>query len=100
MIARMASDFCPLESGISGRPAVIRLFSGLTLMWAGVHLLSAGTTFAMLVSLPTTTFVALKSFVSLAITISAVLLTVSWAMRTARSENLVFAAVRASPSEN
>ena len=100
MIARMASDFCPLESEISGRPAVIRLFSGLTLMWAGVHLLSAGTTFAMLVSLPTTTFVALKSFVSLAITISAVLLTVSWAMRTARSENLVFAAVRASPSEN
>ncbi|MCU1468283.1 MAG: putative rane protein [Actinomycetia bacterium] len=99
MIARMASDFCPLESDISGRPAVIRLFSGLTLMWAGVHLLSAGTTFAMLVSLPTTTFVALKFFVSLAITISAVLLTVSWAMRTARSENLVFAAVRRHPSE-
>ncbi|MDQ1476962.1 MAG: hypothetical protein QOE62_2191, partial [Actinomycetota bacterium] len=53
----------------------------------------------MLVSLPTTTFVALKFFVSLAITISAVLLTVSWAMRTARSENLVFAAVRQHPPE-
>ncbi len=94
MIARMASDFCPVDSEISGRPAVARLFTGLTLMWAGVHLVSAGTTFAMLVSLPTTTFVALRSFVSLAITISAVVFTVSWALRTARSENLVFAPVQ------
>jgi hypothetical protein len=93
MIARMASDFCPLDSEISGRPAVTRLFSGLTLMWAGVHLLSAGTTFAMLVSLPTTTFIALRSLVSFAITISAVVFTVSWALRTARSENLVLAPV-------
>jgi len=93
MIARLASDFCPLDSEISGRPAVIRLFSGLTLMWAGVHLLSAATTFAMLVSLPTTTFVALRTFVSLGITISAVVFTVSWALRIARAENLVFAPV-------
>jgi len=93
MIARMASDFCPVDSEISERPAVIRLFSGLTLMWAGVHLLSAATTFTMLMSLPTTTFVAVRSFVSLTITISAVVFTVSWAMRTARAENLVFAPV-------
>lgn len=99
MIARMAGDFCPLHPDIASRAGIVRLFSGLTLMWAGVHLLSAGTTFAMLVSLPTPTFVALKSFVSLAITISAIVFTVSWAMRTARSENLVFAAVRLPPPE-
>ena len=93
IIARMASDFCPLDDEISARPRVTRLFSGLTLMWAGVHLLSAATTFAMLVSLPTATFVALRSVVSLTITTSAVMLTVSWAMRTAQSENLVFAPV-------
>ena len=93
MIARMASDFCPLASDISNRPAVVRLFSGLTLMWAGVHLISAGTTFTMLVTLPTTTFVALKTIVSLAITISAIVLTISWALRIAHSENLVFAPV-------
>ena len=95
MIARMASDFCPLDSEIVARPGVVRLFSGLTLMWAGVHLLSAGTTFTMLMTLPTTTFVALKTVVSLAITISAIVLTVSWAIRTAHSENLVFAPVAA-----
>ena len=94
MIARMASDFCPIDSEISSRPAVIRLFSGLTLMWAGVHFLSAGMTFAMLVSLPTTTFVPLKTVVSLALTISAVVFTVTWAMRTAHAENLVFAPLR------
>jgi len=93
MIARMASDFCPLAPEIACRPGVVRLFSGLTLLWAMVHLLSAATTFTLLVSLPTPTFVAVKSLVSLAITISAVVLTVSWSIRTARAEDLVFARV-------
>ena len=93
MIARMASDFCPLAPEIARRPGVVRLFSGLTLFWAGVHLLSAATTFTLLVSLPTTTFIAVKSFVSLGITISAIALTVSWSIRTARTEDLVFARV-------
>jgi uncharacterized membrane protein len=93
IIARMASDFCPLSPEIARRPGVIRLFSGLTLFWAGVHLLSAATTFSLLVLLSTPTFVAVRSFVSLAITISAVVLTVSWSIRTARAENLVFARV-------
>ena len=96
MIARMASDFCPLAPEIACRPGVVRLFSGLTLLWAVVHLLSAATTFSLLVLLSTPTFVAVRSFVSLAITISAVVLTVSWSIRTARAEDLVFARVRGS----
>jgi uncharacterized membrane protein len=91
MIARMASDFCPLAPEIASRPGVVRLFSGLTLMWAIVHLLSAAATFTLLVSLPTPTFVAVRSVVSLAITVAAVVLTVSWSIRTARAEDLVFA---------
>jgi hypothetical protein len=90
IIARMAGDFCPITPDIAERPAVVRLFAGLTLMWAGVHLLSAGTTFAMLMSLPTGTFIALKSVISLAITISAVAVTIHWSIRTARAENLIF----------
>jgi intracellular septation protein A len=93
MIARMASDFCPLSPEIACRPGVVRLFSGLTLLWAGVHLLSAATTYTLLVSLSTPTFVAVKGLVSLAITISAIVLTVSWSIRTARAEDLVFARV-------
>jgi hypothetical protein len=91
VVARMASDFCPLAPDVIARPAVARLFSQLTLVWAGVHLLSAGTTYALLVSLPTPTFIALKTAVSLAITICAVVFTVSWSMRTARAEDLIFA---------
>jgi len=93
MIARMASDFCPLDAELSARPAIVRLFSGLTLMWAGVHLLSAGTMFVLLVSLPTTTFVALKTVVSLAITVTAIVFTVTWSIRTAHREDLIFAPV-------
>jgi hypothetical protein len=93
MIARLASDFCPIQAEIAGRPGVVRLFSGLTLMWAGVHLVSAAATFVLLMSLPTPTFVAIKSVLSLAITISAITLTIAWALRTARAENLVLAPV-------
>ena len=93
MIARMASDFCPLSPEIACRPGVTRLFSGLTLLWAVVHLLSAATTFTLLVSLSTPTFVAVRSFVSLGITIGAIVLTVSWSIRTALAEDLVFARV-------
>jgi hypothetical protein len=95
MIARMASDFCPLSPEIACRPGVVRLFSGLTLLWAGVHVLSAAATFTMLMSLSTPTFIAVRSFVSLAITISAVVLTILWSIRTARAEDLVFARVSA-----
>lgn len=91
MIARMASDFCPLTPEIAGRAGIVRLFSGLTLMWACVHLLSAAMTFTLLETLPTTTFVALKGILSLALTITAIICTVSWSVRTAHAENLVLA---------
>jgi intracellular septation protein A len=93
IIGRLAGDFCPLSPEIANRPAVLRLFSGLTLLWAGVHLLTAATTFALLVSLPTESFVALKGVACLAITIGAIVLTVSWSIRTARAEDLVMARV-------
>jgi hypothetical protein len=93
IIGHLASDFCPLTPEIASRPAIVRLFTGLTLLWAGVHLLTAATTFGLLVSLPTTTFVLLKTLVSLVITIAAIVLTVSWSIRTARSEQLVMARV-------
>jgi hypothetical protein len=91
IIGRLAGDFCPLSPDIANRPAIVRLFTGLTLLWAGVHVLTAATTFGLLITLPTTTFVLLKSLVSLAITISAIVLTVSWSIRTARAEDLVMA---------
>jgi hypothetical protein len=93
LVARFASDFCHFAPEIGDRPRVVRLFRGLTLLWAGVHIVTSAATFGMLVSLPTAAYVPLKTVACLGITIAAIVLTVSCAIRTARSENLVFARV-------
>lgn len=95
VIARFASDFCLLAPEITDRPRVVRLFRGLTWLWAGVHVVTSAATFGMLVSLPTATYVALKTVACLTITIAAIVVTVSFSIRTARTENLVFATVPA-----
>ena len=91
LVARFASDFCHFAPEIGDRPRVVRLFRGLTLLWAGVHVVTSVATFGLLVSLPTSTYILLKTIACLAITVTAIVLTVSCAIRTARSENLVFA---------
>lgn len=94
VIARLAADFCHLDADVAGRPAIVSLFRGLTLLWAGVHVLSALSTFGMLVTLPTATYVAVKSVVSLLITVTAIVVTVTWSVRIAHREQLVLAPVR------
>ena len=91
LIARIAHDFCPISPEVATRPSVVRLFVGLTLLWATVQIVSAGTTLGMLFSLPTTLFVVLKPAASLLISAAAVTITVCWALRIARREELVFA---------
>lgn len=93
VVARFASDFCEFTPEIGGRPRVVRLFRGLTLLWAGVHIVTSVATFALLVSLPTATYVLLKTVACLSITVAAIALTVSCSIRTARNEGLVFATV-------
>jgi hypothetical protein len=91
LIARIAHDFCPISPEVASRPSVVRLFAGLTLLWATVQLVNAGATLGMLLSLPTTLFVVLKPAASLLISTTAVTITVCWALRTAHREALVFA---------
>jgi hypothetical protein len=91
VIARLAHDFVPLHPEVAGRPAIIRLFVGLTLLWAGVHLLTAAITFSLLVTLPVPQFVALKTVATLSVSVAAIAITIVMALRTARREGLVFA---------
>jgi uncharacterized membrane protein len=93
IISRLAHDFCPLSPEIASRPSIKRLFSRLTLLWAGVHLLSAVATFLLLISLSTPTFVLVKTALSIVITCGAIVLTIASAIRTATAENLVLARV-------
>jgi hypothetical protein len=90
LIARLAHDFVPLHPDVAGRPAIARLFAGLTLLWAGVHVLTAAATFSLLVTLPTPAFVALKTGACAAISAVAIAITVVLSLRTARREHLVF----------
>lgn len=88
LVAGLAADFCPLSDEVAGRPGVARLFRRLTMLWAGVHLATAAVTLGLLVSLPLTTFVAVKTAACLAITAIGVAVTVSSSLRTVRDEGL------------
>jgi hypothetical protein len=96
-IARVAHDFCPIPPEVAGRPSVMRLFAGLTLLWATVQVLNAAGTYGMLVSLPVTTFVALKTVMSLSLSATAIAITIAWALRTAKRERLTFAVTPVTP---
>jgi hypothetical protein len=89
LVGRLAADFCPLTPEIVSRPAVVRLFRGLTILWAAVNLVNAGVTWLLLVSLPLATFLAAKTVTCLVITVTGVVITVSWSVRTAHSEELL-----------
>jgi hypothetical protein len=89
LVGRLASEFCPLTPEDAMRPAVARLFRGLTVLWAGVNLASATTTLVLLLFLPVATFVAAKTISGLFITCLGIAWTVSWSLRTARREGMV-----------
>jgi hypothetical protein len=91
VIARLADDFCPICPEVARRPGVVQLFTGLTILWAGVHVVTAVITLGMLVSLSVPMFVALKTIACLGVTVAAIVITIVWALRTARNEHLAFA---------
>lgn len=88
LIARFAADFCPLSHDVGNRPAVLRLFRRLTYLWAGVNAIAAATSLTLLLTVPLPVFVGTATVAAWIITASGVVLTVSDAVRTARSEGL------------
>jgi len=90
LIARIAHDFCPISPEVASRPSVMRLFAGLTVLWASVQLVNAGATVGMLLTLPTTLYVVLRPAASLLVSATAVTITVWWALAAAHREQLVF----------
>jgi hypothetical protein len=92
VIARLAHDFCPIAPEVADRPAVMRLFGGLTVLWAGVHIVTALATLGMLITMPVAMFVAVKTVACFSISVAAVVVTISWALHIVHSEHLVFAA--------
>ena len=90
LIGRLAGEFWPMTPEVASRPAILRLFRRLTLLWAAVNLASAALTMTLLVSLPLGAFLAVKQLSGFAVTAGAVFLTVSLSLSTARREGLAF----------
>jgi len=88
LIARFAADFCSLSPEVLSRPAVVKLFRRLTLVWAGVNAVAAAATLTLLLTVPVGVFVAAATVSAWLITCSGVVLTVSDSVRTARGEGL------------
>jgi hypothetical protein len=91
LVARLATDFWPLTPDVTEHPAVVRLFRGLTVLWAGVYAATAITTFVLLQTLPMSSFLAAKMLTGYLITGTAIMITIAWSITTARRENLVHA---------
>jgi intracellular septation protein A len=89
MVARLAGDFYPMDSELSMRPRLRRLFWRLTAMWAFVCLAKAVTMFWLLNSLSLDTFVLVKSISLPATNMLAVCVTVCAAVVVARREGLL-----------
>ena len=88
-VARLAPDFCPMDAALSARPAICRLYRGLTLMWGLVILVKGGVTLWLLLTLSTVDFVVIKSGAILAMTLAATAVTVVWSVVVCRREGLV-----------
>ena len=91
LIGRLADEFWEVTPEMAVRPAVLRLFRHLTLLWGVANLVTAAMTLTLLLLLPLGPFLAAKQMSGLAISAGAVFLTVSLSLRTARREG--FAAV-------
>jgi intracellular septation protein A len=88
LVSRLALEFWPLTTEQVEHVEVARLLRRLTYFWAGVNLTIAATTLLLLVSLPLATFVAIKQFVTLAITTVGVGVTIDRSIRVARIEGM------------
>lgn len=89
LVARLAPDFCPLDTELAAHPAVCRLFRGLTLMWGLVILVKGTVTLWLLMSLSTVSFVMVKGGTIMTLTLVAVAATVAWSVVVGRREGLL-----------
>jgi hypothetical protein len=88
LVARFASDFCPLSAEVGNRPAVLQLFRRLTYLWAGLNLTAAVASLTLLMTVPVGVFVGTKTLAVWVIACTGVIITVCASVTTARSEGL------------
>jgi len=91
LIARFANDFCPLAPDVRRRPGIRRLFKRLTILWALVNVLAAGSSLLLLLTVPVSVFVVTAAVSAWIVTCSGIVMTVADSVATARREGLITA---------
>jgi uncharacterized membrane protein len=89
IVARLASDFYPIDATLAATPAVRGLFRRLTLLWGLVTVVKGSVTVWLLVSLSTINFVLIKSGAIISLTLVAVAATVALSVVVGRREGLL-----------
>jgi hypothetical protein len=91
LIARFADDFCPLSADVRCRPGIARLFRRLSCLWAGINVIAAGATLALLLTVPVSVFVVTAAVTAWIVTCTGAVVTVVASVTTARREGLITA---------
>lgn len=91
LVARLAPDFCPMDTELAERPGICRLLRSLTLMWGLVILVKGSVTLWLLISLSTVDFVLIKGGSIMTLTFAAVAATIVWSVAVCRNEGLLAA---------
>ena len=89
MAERLAVDVVPLSGDVLAHPAVRQYFTRLTVLWAGVQLANAAATVALLVSQPVGTYVWARQVTSMALTGSAIAVSVLWFKQSMRRHGIM-----------
>lgn len=89
LVARIAHQFCPFDTEAAHRPAVVTLFRRLTHLWGVAILLKGAATLVLMLTLPVSLFVLIRTMATLGLTAVAIALTFALSYRTARAEQLV-----------
>ncbi len=89
MVARLASDFYPMDGELELRPRIQRLFRHLTVMWATLCLAKATFVFWLLHSQSLETFVLVQGVSAIALNILATMVTIAAAVLVGRKEGLL-----------
>lgn len=88
IVARLASDFYPIDAEMAGRPRIRQLFRRLTLMWGLVVVVKGVVTLWLLLSLSMVDFVVIKSGAIITLTALAATATVVVSAVVGRQEGL------------
>jgi hypothetical protein len=81
LAARLAGDFLPMPGWFADHPAIRRFFVRITVLWAGIHLATAGIALWLLISQPVSVYVAAKAGSTSLLWIAGVAGSTSWFLR-------------------